>query len=150
MSLVYGCSLHLFHTHESVETRNFRERPCEKTNFRSWRKWDELSILNLIETFLQFLNPFLNCFVYSYCSLSFACRFFTKIDFKSVFSAFSSEKKIVHCTNEWQKSNFSGVIFFWIMGKSSQMMNAGKQSSRGEIMSRCHETVLKTKWLLAS
>ena len=54
MSLVYGCSLHLFHTHESVEIRNFRERPCEKTNFRSWRKWDELSILNLIETFLQF------------------------------------------------------------------------------------------------
>ena len=69
----------LFHTPQSVETRNSQKLPCEKTNFRSWRKQDKLQIVsfkfNLNILVMFYFSSFMNYNILSLLCLSFAWCF---------------------------------------------------------------------------
>ena len=65
----------LFHTPQSVETRNSQKLPREKTNFRSWRKQDKLQIVsfkfNLDIRVMLFFSSVMNYRVYSQISIGY-------------------------------------------------------------------------------
>ena len=99
-----AAALLLFHTPQSVETRNSQKLPREKNNFRSWRKQDKLQIvsfkfnLNILVMFI--FSFFMNYSVFVIAMSEFCLLFLTKIDFKPVFSAFSFSNGILHCMDE--------------------------------------------------
>ena len=71
--------------------------PCAKTNFSSCKKWDKLQMVNFkfnLKIFGMFnFTSFMNCNVFFVAMYEFCLMFLTKIDLKSVFSAFTFSNK---------------------------------------------------------